>query len=77
MIAKLLYRWLLNRKPYSVALIGLHSAAVSPPLDYLRFRTYEEAEQWILSHQLFGDHTLGMTDYIVVDLRYVDQLNDA
>lgn len=73
MIAKLLHHWLLNRKPYSVALVGITTGRTSPPLDYLRFRTYEEAERWILEHHLFGTHPLGMTDYTVVDLRFVDQ----
>lgn len=66
---RLLLRWLINRKPYSVALVGIHSGHVSPPLDFLRFATHEEAERWILQHDLFGDHTLGTTEYVVVDLR--------
>lgn len=70
-IARRLERWLLDRKPYSVALVGIHSGSTSPPLDFLRFKTYEEAEHWILSQELLGTHhTLGMTtEYVVVDLR--------
>lgn len=72
---RLVQRWQLNRKPYTVALIGIHSGSISPPLDFLRFKTYDEAEQWILAHNLLGSHSLGMTDYIVVDLRLAEQLD--
>lgn len=64
-----LHRWLLNRKPYTVALTGLHSGLQSPPLDYLRFKTIDEAHRWILERELFAEHPRGMTRYIVVDLR--------
>lgn len=75
MILTRLWRsWMIGRKPYTVALVGIHSGAVSPPLDYLRFQTYEEAEHWILAHDLLGSHTLGMTDYVVVDLRVAEQI---
>lgn len=38
---------MIRRKPWSVELVGVESGTVSPPIRFLRFRTREDAEDWI------------------------------
>lgn len=75
MIKYLQERWLLWRKPYSVAIRGRESGTLHPPLTFLRFCTWTEADRWILHKELTGTLDLNhrLTDWVVVDLRVSEQ----
>lgn len=75
MIPRLLHElWLCWRKPYSVAIVGSESGLMTTPLDFLRFKTYADAAAWILRRELSAHPSTRLTQFVVVDLRQVEQL---
>lgn len=72
---RLQWSWDLQRRPFSIAILGVHSRHISPPLDFLRFRTALEADHWIVQRELCGelDERTRLTQWIVVDLRLPEQ----
>ncbi len=64
---RLLERWSLWRRPWSIAILGTESGHLSSPLTFLRFRTHADALGWIYD----TERRAGLTAYVPVDLRKV------
>jgi hypothetical protein len=58
----ILERW---RKPYVIQLVGSESGNATT-LDFLRFRTDEDAQEWVATHDR---SVAGLTFYRVIDTR--------
>lgn len=71
-IQQLHREWRNSRRPYSVVIVGLESGNTSPPLDFLRFKTYADAAVWVLNRELSRHPSTRMTEFAVVDLRLVE-----
>jgi hypothetical protein len=62
-------RFHLRPKHYSVAIRGVASGRLSPPLTFLTFRTAEQAQAWITTTEVAHARSETWTHYEVVDLR--------
>lgn len=58
-----------------MAIVGLQSGRLSPALDWMRFKTYEDAAVWVLQRELAAHPDLELTRWVVVDLRLIEQMD--